>query len=241
MMEKLREILFIGAGSPLSRLQFNVSIVLNGHIILEAPPGVDKQLLRYRVLPENIDLMLLSHLHGDHILGVPQYLHHIAFPGVNAELTIVGPKGTRSVIEKIVDLTFPGELERLVKNLTFIELEGEKGLIEEPYPIKYVELKHSVKNYGYIIRFDNASVGYTGDTTLCDNLYKLIEESDIVLIDTTMDKTTKLHLGVGDVENIAERFPEKKFFLVHRGREIDNIIPKGYNIYAPFEGDKVIF
>ena len=51
---------------------------------------------------KSIDLIVISHTHGDHIVGLPGLLSTIGNSGRVDDLTIIGPKGIKEVVENLL-------------------------------------------------------------------------------------------------------------------------------------------
>ena len=58
--------------------------------------------------PNEIDTVLISHLHGDHFGGVPFLVLEGQFRHRTRDLTVIGPPGTRSRLEQAMETLFPG-------------------------------------------------------------------------------------------------------------------------------------
>src|SRR5437763_1564010 len=64
---------------------------------------------RYGVVPNDIDMILLTHLHGDHFGGIPFFvLDAQLISKRNRPLVIVGPPGTKSRVMAAMEIFFPG-------------------------------------------------------------------------------------------------------------------------------------
>ena len=83
---------------------------VNGrHILLDCGEGTQLALHRARISPMKIDLIALTHYHGDHILGLPGLLQTMDTMNRTAPLIITGPaEGHEPVLDAI--LTLAGEL-----------------------------------------------------------------------------------------------------------------------------------
>ena len=64
---------------------------------------------RYQVNPNEINLILISHLHGDHYGGIPFFING-AQPIFKRTkpLTIIGPPGTKQILINAMDMMFLG-------------------------------------------------------------------------------------------------------------------------------------
>ena len=66
------EIQFLGTGNafcPSDRL--HSLVLLDGHILVDAPPTIIPQLRRADISPSSISNLLITHWHGDHTFGLP--------------------------------------------------------------------------------------------------------------------------------------------------------------------------
>ncbi len=99
------DVALLGTGGmvPLpNRWLASVLVRWEGHLILfDCGEGTQISLRALGWGIVGIDLLLISHLHGDHVGGVPGVLLSQANGGRRAPLTIVGPAGTRETIERL--------------------------------------------------------------------------------------------------------------------------------------------
>lgn len=70
---KKDKLLVLGNGNGHS-VAYNTSIFINEEILLDAPPGVDKIIMSMQKGLDTLKIILVSHTHGDHTLGLPQLL-----------------------------------------------------------------------------------------------------------------------------------------------------------------------
>lgn len=96
---------------------------------------------------KDIDQILFTHFHGDHISGLPGLLLSIGNSDRTEPVTIVGPKGVERVVRglRVIAPELPFELEfiELTENVQTIHLQG--------YEIDAFKLNHKVACYGYTI------------------------------------------------------------------------------------------
>lgn len=87
---------------------------------------------------------------------------------------------------------------------------------------------------------DNKSIGFSGDSTYCEGIEKIIESSDVSVLDMIFPNRCKAHMGVDDIEFICNKF-NKKIVSTHMSnqardfaleRNIDNLI-------VPNDGDEI--
>ena len=236
------KILFLGVGSPLSQRYYNVSIVINDFILLDAPPGVDKKIMEYGLQLANIDYVFITHFHGDHILGLPQFLLNMRMIERNKSLYVIGPEGIEGIVKSLLKLTFKGEEEDIIEKSKTVFISVSKEIEQKKIAnltFEAYKLSHGREvDYGYLIYQNDKKIGYTGDTGPCENLEMLIEKSNIIILDMTFEKTTKSHLGIDYAKIKSNKYKDKLFFGIHRGKEIDNITLEDIKgVIFPSDGD----
>ena len=152
-------------------------------ILIDCGEATQIQMRKFKVKFQNIQLVLISHMHGDHVFGLPGLISTMQLLGRTAPMTIIGPKGIKEFLFsqfKLVGLYngFP---------LNFIELEPETvGSVFEDkcLEIKTFPLNHRIATHAYRIdekpgnrRLDKEAFEKTGVSTSYIN--KLISGDDI--------------------------------------------------------------
>ena len=145
------EITFLGTSSAVpSKYRNHASIALKAFgevMIFDCGEGTQRQLANAKISPMKIDKIFISHLHGDHILGLPGLIQSMGFRGRIEPLHIYGPKGTGQLNETITNfgyfaIDFPIEIHELV--------EG-KIIENDEYIIECVKTDHNVYNLSYSV------------------------------------------------------------------------------------------
>lgn len=100
---------------------------------------------------KNIDIICITHFHGDHILGLPGLLLTMNNSNREDELTIIGPIGLQKIVESL--LIVATEINFKIK---YIELEqdNENPIKISGYKILTKGLDHKVDCLGYSIEID---------------------------------------------------------------------------------------
>ena len=119
------------------------------NLLFDCGEGTQRQMRLKGLKPTKITRVLLSHYHGDHILGLPGFLSNLKANEYKTTLHIYGPKG----IEKLMSLIL--EIARIKSGELKIELhELKEGKIfeTEKFEIESYILKHSIPSYGFIFK-----------------------------------------------------------------------------------------
>jgi ribonuclease BN (tRNA processing enzyme) len=92
---------------------------------------------------------------------------------------------------------------------------------------------------GYVIRRGGVKLGFGGDCTKCPGLDQIVEESQVLFMDTTSNADANdAHLNLGGVLAYAKQFSDKQFYLVHRG-DYDLPADLPSNVHFPDDGDVI--
>lgn len=96
---------------------------------------------------KTIDAICITHVHGDHIIGLPGLLMTMANSGKTDPLTIVGPEGIERVVEglRVIVPELPYRVDIVENPKETVELLDKKGTIE----LTAIELDHSTPCLGY--------------------------------------------------------------------------------------------
>ena len=181
---------------------------------------------RAGVAMDEVPLIFITHLHGDHVGGLPLLLLEAALVHKRtAPLTIAGPPGLRAHLPKLTDALFPG---------TPLELPFELNVLELPPDLRTDVLgvgviPHLVEHAPTIVctglRFelgdgqDAKILAYSGDTVWTDTLPKLAQGADLFICDAyTYDQATAQHLSYATLRDKFAELGPKRLILTHLGQ-----------------------
>lgn len=150
-----------GAGSFRGTRRFPSSAFLGG-LLLDCGAGTTGRLHDAHLF-EQVDAVLLSHLHTDHMAGLPDFLLHTLITGRKRPLTILSPPGLSPILRAIFDargtVVDPSELYEF----RLIEGSGLEATVG-PWAIRTVDLDHIVPNLGYLVSDGRVRLLASGDT-----------------------------------------------------------------------------
>ncbi len=117
-------------------------------LMFDCGEAVQRQMMKAKTGFHKKMKIFISHMHGDHILGLPGLLQTMALLDRERKLEIYGPSGIKRFIEAIKEtvqfvLTFPVEIH---------EIE-EAGVVceEEEYAVKAVWANHVIPSVAYAL------------------------------------------------------------------------------------------
>ena len=169
-------------------------------ILVDCGEGTQQQVMRSPLKLSKVGAILITHLHGDHVLGLPGLLGTMEAEGRTEPITIVGPVGLNAWIEAMAATPMLG-LSFGVDHaeLHDVELAGETGTPREvvatpSFTVTTLPLRHRIACFGYRIaeaeragRVDRGGriVTVLGDTTPCGASVELARGADLLVHEAT--------------------------------------------------------
>lgn len=151
------ELLFLGTGAGLPSKIRNVSSLalklldeLNEIWLFDCGEASQHQIIKTNIRPRKIRKIFISHLHGDHIFGLPGFLSSRSFQiSEKEDLEVYGPPGIQNYIESSLKFS----KTRLLYPLEIIELDPEGGQIDlgKGWQVDYLPLDHGILSFGFRI------------------------------------------------------------------------------------------
>lgn len=196
------KLIFLGTSAMLPTENRNTSSILirynNEGILIDCGEGTQRQLRLAKISPTKITKLLISHWHGDHILGIPGLIQSLGANNYNKTLEIYGPKGTKHYLSNLLGgMVFRNKISFNVKEIN-------QGVIfkNKDFSLQAFKLKHSVPCLAYsFIEADtrNINLDYTKKFGLKQHplLGKLQKGHDIKYNGKVIraDKATKIKKG----------------------------------------------
>jgi len=146
------ELVFLGTSSAIPTNYRNhsaLALKAFGELMLfDCGEGTQRQMTRIRMSPMKVKRIFITHLHGDHFLGLPGLIQSMAFRGRENPLHIYGPVGITDLVESIKKMGY------FALSFPIITQELQKGVFldEEEFLISCCPVQHSVLNLAYAVR-----------------------------------------------------------------------------------------
>lgn len=123
--------------------------VCNRFFLIDCGEGAQMQMRKYKVKMQKIDAIFISHLHGDHYLGLPGLLGTLHLLGRTKELHIYSPKG----LQEMIKIQHHHSDTYLNFSLIFHELNteaAEKIYEDDAVVVETIPLNHRVPCAGFL-------------------------------------------------------------------------------------------
>ncbi len=194
--EPVIKVTLLGTGTPQPIMErFGASTLVQAGsetLLFDAGRGCLQRLRQIKVSYDTIDALFLTHLHSDHIVGLPDlWLTGWLTSKRAIPLNVFGPVGTDNMIEylqkafafdikiRIEDDKAPEEGSKLLAT------EIQQGVVYEKNGVKVIAflVDHYpvVPAFGYRIEYDGHSVVLSGDTRYSENLIKYAKGTDLLI------------------------------------------------------------
>lgn len=148
------QLLFLGTGAGMPSKQRNTSALAlklleeRGAVwLFDCGEATQHQILHTTVKPRKIEKIFITHLHGDHIFGLPGLLGSRSFQGGDEAVEIYGPRGIREYVESVLRIS----RTHLNYPLRFIEDLDGQIFEDESMTVTSAKLDHVIPSYGFRI------------------------------------------------------------------------------------------
>lgn len=147
------ELLFLGTGAGSPSKTRNVSSTAlkllderNEVWLFDCGEGTQHQILQTSIRPRKVAKIFITHLHGDHIFGLPGFLTSRANQGGEQPLTIYGPEG----IDRFVKTSLAVTGTHLPYKLNFVILKTPGVILDDDtFRVSFAALNHRITCFGF--------------------------------------------------------------------------------------------
>ncbi|HLG73217.1 MAG TPA: ribonuclease Z [Chloroflexota bacterium] len=224
------KVTFLGTGAawPSARHN-NVCFVVHSRepVLFECGPSILYQLAVAGIDPGELRTVIISHIHGDHALGLPMLLVSAQIANRRNPLTVCAPESTVEPLRRICTTVYPS-LGRLLASLVDWRPLPEKGSATLALPslsITTARASHSVPVVSTHAAFAHASLAFSGDTAFCQDVADNAAGTNLLIHESNWSLTLKTPTGHGhstaaEAGQVAALAKAKRLALVHTSREL---------------------
>lgn len=183
----MTELIFLGtAGFAATGERDNMSFVLSHNknlVLVDCPGSIFHKLKKAGLDPAAVRILLVTHVHPDHIYGLPSLVHSLMLD--NCELSLFGSEAAVSFCRNYLDL-FHLLDEKMKCNVKFKTLREKKSICPMPWiDITPMRIPHHKSSFAYFIRLtkEDKLLVYSGDTPEYPPLFKASAGADYLIHD----------------------------------------------------------
>jgi ribonuclease Z len=149
------DLYFLGTGAGMPSKDRNVtSIALRLYEergtfwLFDCGEGTQHQVLLSPLKLSKLEFIFITHLHGDHIYGLPGLLTSRSYQGGDSPLTLFGPPGIKEFVGNALALS----QAHLTYELKVQEIAEGIVYADDQFEVRAAEVDHRIASYGYRVR-----------------------------------------------------------------------------------------
>lgn len=225
----MTKVTFLGVGEACDEYHPNTSVLIeatnvNGDtktVLLDCGFSVPFQFWKYVNDPEKLDILWISHFHGDHFLGAPLLLLRFWEMNRKRPLVIVCQKGGIPIIEKSIELAYPGFMSRFAFDLIFREVTEGEVLEIASFTWRFAATEHGQRNLSVAIECSDGKIFYSGDGRPTASTEEIAKESSLIIHEAFhIESSVPGHGTIQKVVEMAERVGAHSVACVHIQRDV---------------------
>jgi phosphoribosyl 1,2-cyclic phosphate phosphodiesterase len=225
----MMKILFLGTSSgwPLPRLgckchicttnspqdkRLRPSVLINDHILLDAPPDIYHQLQKFSIDATKIDTIILTHAHDDHIMGLFDLSHIYNSSGVN----LISTHSVHSRVSRKMGISLRSFRKLVVKPFEMHRLKNAE--------ITLLPVEHTVEAYAIKVKAPKIFIYAPEFKSIKKSSKKLIGDSDLFVMDGSSKTRVGQARGHQTIEHglkIARHIYAKQYLFTNIGHKTD--------------------
>lgn len=168
-----------------------------------------------------LDLIWISHFHGDHFFGLPLLFLRLWEMGREKPLKIYGQAGGWDKISQTMELAFPGFADKMTYPLIYTGVEPGTPVLDGSLKWQAAEARHSVRSLAIRLDDDHHSLFYSGDGGATSATMTIASGCDLVIHESFwLDQDSIGHGSVVDSLAFAAKVGAGKLALVHLQRQV---------------------
>lgn len=236
------KITLLGTGCPAvstSRYGAATLVQMAGqNLLIDTGSGVCQRLLAAGLTGADIDGLLITHMHSDHLVDLYQFIIASWHQSRDRPQKVYGPPGIKKFIADNMDL-WRGERDLRIKfeqrtstaafDIDVVEFDSETQIVPGVRPVR---VKHSPVEpaFGFVFEADGKKAVVSGDTRYCENLIAAAYQADLLVHEVfdhtpmavTGTRTAKgleavrsYHTVSSEVGQVASKAQAKTLVLTH--------------------------
>jgi ribonuclease BN (tRNA processing enzyme) len=215
-------LIIVGSGTGIPSLRRGSPGLLliseSSKVLIDSGSGTLRRTLEVGITYHDVDLLLYTHIHPDHISDLVPILFACKYSDLPREkdLLCVGGAGFKHFFNKLKKV-YGSWIEAQSYHLTIKEI-SQKPLSFRDLTIFAKPMAHLPESVGYRIEFnDGKSVAISGDTDYCKNIIDLASEVDLLVLECSFpdEKKVEGHLTPSMAGKIGLESRCKRLLLIH--------------------------
>lgn len=225
----MREVVFVGTSDAFGAGGRRQSAVFvrgeRGGMLLDCGGTTNSGLAQLGLVRDEVDVILISHFHGDHFGGIPAFLYASLYVDARTHpIEIVGPPEVEARVHALAramghhlgnrEWTFP---------IRYREIHAGQSISAGPATVEAFATQHQpeANPQGYRVRLGREQIAYSGDTGWFADLPSEIAASDLFICECTLHKASlNFHLSLEELREHRDDLDCGRLVLTHLGEEM---------------------
>lgn len=205
-------------------------------LLLDCGPTSLAAIRRCKLDPMAVDIIVVSHLHGDHIAGIPFLILEADKADKRKKpLTIITPPDGERRIKEVSAVLYPDAMAMFQNlDIRFVQYSQDEAIAVEGFKMEFFQVSHNplVNPHGFRIEKNSKILAYSGDTGWTDVLYQIADNADLFICECNFyERETLTHLNYKKIEAEQQNLKAKRMLLTHFGKE-------SLSRYSEIKGEK---
>jgi ribonuclease BN (tRNA processing enzyme) len=205
-------------------------------LLLDCGNGVFSK-LRHHLDYVDVDAVLISHLHADHLLDLVPFSYALMYaprqqpvavggwPGTSspAHPELFAPKGAGDMFRHLVQCW--GDEDLVERAFRLHEYDGPDELALGPIAVRFCEVPHYTRTFAVELSAGGGRITYSADCSPNDGLVGFARDTDLLLIEATLPRPERTgkrgHLTPAEAGEHGRRAGARRLVLTHFSDELD--------------------
>ncbi len=215
------QIVFLGTANAIPAIGRENTHLLIRHqqeaILVDCASNPIVHLQRGGFNPQQINHLILTHFHPDHVSGAPLFLMDLWLMGRKSPMYVYGLEHTLSRLQTMMELydwrSWPGFFPLEYRIIP--EVEGADLLRLDGLEIVSSPVRHLLPTMGLRIAFNRIQkvVSYSSDSEPCDEVVRLAENANVLIHEAAGQSVG--HSSARQAGEVARKSAAKSLYLIH--------------------------
>ncbi|MDE3074797.1 MAG: MBL fold metallo-hydrolase [Chloroflexota bacterium] len=199
-------------------------------VLFDCGPSILYQLARAEIDPAGIRTAIVSHIHGDHSLGIPMLILSGLIGRRSGRLTICLPESAIEPMKGICTTVYPFMGEFMQSTVEWVPLAEKQSAVlslSGGLQVRTTLADHGVPVVSSHVSFprQGRTLAFSGDTAYCERVAYNAEGVDLLVHESNWSVSLGTRTGLGhstaqEAGRIAALANAKRLALVHTDREL---------------------
>jgi ribonuclease BN (tRNA processing enzyme) len=193
--------------------------------LLDCGPTTLLAMKRAGLDPQRLDVVFLSHLHGDHFAGLPfLFIEYLYEKPRRRPLQVAGPPGTEKRVRQLFALMYgTGSSARSLPPTRFHVLEPKRRKVIQGVSVFPFRVPHQEREVSLALKvgYRGKQILFSGDSAWTELFVTHASGTDLFLCECSFyDRNTSNHMSYRSLRDHLSKVKCRRIVLTHLGEEV---------------------